>query len=113
MRSHVPLLCCLFAIALTVLVSSLASDGLAESRDDSLTLLKLQERIAALEARIERMESQLSGVQQAAGVAPPVVTVPRTLEDTTARRIPNNWKRGEINGVPFYTLPLGRQTADE
>ena len=113
MRSHIFAMCFVFTGALVVLITMFAGDTLAQSDEDLLTLFKLKEQVAALEARVERLESQQTGVQQAAGVMPPIVTVPRTFDDTPESRLPNGWKRGDINGIPFYTLPLSIRSADQ
>ena len=98
-------------------VMLLAADSWADAKATSPTIDELERKIDALEIRIDRLESQLSGVQQAGGVAPraatPSMPAPQLIEVPTLSddaRIPQNWKRSEINGIPFYTLPLSNRS---
>ncbi|MEZ6054414.1 MAG: hypothetical protein R3C02_24005 [Planctomycetaceae bacterium] len=106
MRSRGSLLSGILLVAITAFITTLARDSAAQGDPNSISLEQLQERLAVLEARVTALEAGQSGVQQAAGVAPLLETVPRSLADELPR-IPRNAKRGEINGVPFYTVPLG------
>ncbi len=123
MRLRITWLCGIFLVA----VMAVGSNGSAQSGKDSLTLAKLERQIAALEVHVAQLEDSVgelkahmatlaaerSGVQQAAGVDLLPIPVPRRLDDASSRRIPDDWKRGEINGVPFYTLPLSQQDKTE
>ncbi len=66
-------------------------------------------KIAALEARIAALEARLQELER----RPVLVTtaplaVPNAYQPGMEPRpvVPHTWKRGDINGMPFYTLPL-------
>lgn len=107
MRSRSSLLCGILLVISSAIVTTLAGDPSSQPQLDPVTLEELQEKIAALEARVATLEAERSGVQQAAGIASETESVPG-LQESETRRLPGSSKQGEINGVPFYTLPLGR-----
>ncbi len=113
MPSRNPLLIGAFLVVLATIVTTLTASSVAQSENSSPTLHQFEQRIAALEARIEQLESQLSGVQQASGVETLEFAFPRRLHESMGRPLPENWNRGEINGIPFYTLPLSQRTTSE
>lgn len=108
-----------FRIFGMVFVAGVAAWGalFAEDRDQhadesAITIQRLQDRLAALEKRIEVLEDQQTGVHPAAGVifSPPLTS---PSDDRSDVEIPPTWKQGEINGLRFYTIPLGKQNADD
>jgi hypothetical protein len=68
---------------------------------------QLKNEIAALRQRIEVLEERakedLIPTATGGGQAKPGVINPYQA----VRQVPQNWKKGECNGVPYYICPLG------
>lgn len=107
-------------VSVIALGTILFADDHTESKLARPTLDDLETRIEKLEARIKQLESQLTGVQQASGVihqsppntlrTPSFVEVPDSSGNVS---VPRDWKRGEINGIPYYTVPLSTSKSKE
>lgn len=76
---------------------------------------QLKNEIATLRQRIEVLEERakedLIPAATGSGQAKPGVINPYQA----VRQVPQHWKRGECNGVPYYICPLGatRQSTSE
>jgi hypothetical protein len=67
---------------------------------------QLKNEVATLRQRVEVLEERaredLIPAATGGGQAKPGVINPYQV-----RQVPQNWKRGEFNGVPYYICPLG------
>jgi hypothetical protein len=93
-------------LAATVLVGLGAAWAWAAASDtepkDTSEIGQLRKQIADLEKRVERLEKQ-----RANG---PITGRPFGFNSPAPRHY---WGRGEINGVPYYLIPLGQGSAVE
>ncbi len=68
----------------------------------SANIASLEARIAVLEKRLERLEQGAPLVMS----SPRLVPMAGTPLGGSAFTVPPQWKQGEINGMPYYVIPL-------
>jgi hypothetical protein len=88
-----------------------AAESPTGSEQPELTIRQLHARLAELEERVQQLEGRWpSPIVPAAGVLPPGVgSGSRRSFDPSEVRVPPTWKPGEINGLRYYIVPLGRK----
>ncbi|MEZ6046965.1 MAG: hypothetical protein R3C11_15570 [Planctomycetaceae bacterium] len=106
-------LCCM-AIGLFSTPAIWGKDETLQTEEKSLRerVQQLEDRVQELEKMLERQPTQpVLLLQQAPAIQYPIAPQGAIL---TAPAVPHDWKQSEINGVPFYTLPLkSGETSDE
>jgi hypothetical protein len=76
-----------------------ASQGTDTTTASQIQALKKQ--VNALEQRVEALEEQTLLRQPPRSVPLPAPRLP-------GRRVPDNWRQREFNGIPYYIVPLHR-----
>ena len=68
---------------------------------------QLTDRIQHLESRVSALEQQLRAQSGVVIQSHAVPIFPKAESPALPRHLPESWRQGEINGIPYYIVPLG------
>jgi len=93
-------------VAGAVVGATLLYAGAATPSSESAQIEQLKKEVADLRQRVElleeRMKSDLIPATTKDGKERPGVINPYP----SPRQVPQNWRRGEFNGIPYYIVPI-------
>ncbi len=103
------LLLCGAIVAGTILYVGAAAP--TSSSGSSSEIEQLKKEVADLRQRMESLEQRWKDV-----LTPAAITEGRMRPDIInpyfgLRQVPQNWKRGEFNGIPYYIVPINETHA--
>ena len=75
------------------------------SAEKSVNVQKLLERLEKLELRVTQLEAQLRLPRHYVLPSRPAIPVP-----SLPQPVPKGWQRGQINGIPYYVIPLEKKS---
>lgn len=95
------------AILGSVAVAADRATPQVDPREEEITHLKQVyqdelNRNRILQSRIRQLENEVSGLKSKLGAA-----IAQEHRLPSPQHVPETWKRGEINGMTFYIIPLG------
>ena len=95
------------AIVIVVLAMAFLATGAADPVPrDGEALARLQDKVTALEQRVQTLEGKLESI-----AARPKVATRRSARPPRSQSRPRGWRRKEFNGVPYYIIPIEQRSS--